>query len=239
MEILLMILVAIIMVASVGAVSRSLNSDLVKGYVNMAIFIGGLVLATSMLLAFEAAAQEAQDNDAVETIMLSGDVDKVMVLKLKNAIAMYPNLKTITLDSPGGYVHIGFEIGHLIRDNGLNTYIYNGDSCASACTYIFMGGKYRGMQFGARLGFHPARAGGFPGAVPLNDILLDGQRLGIDAIEYFVFMSNEDHRLKIVQFLSKSYQNTHYSQMDWYVPRQNNLSHTSLFHSGVVTHFFL
>jgi len=227
------------MVASVGAVSRSLNSDLVKGYVNMAIFIGGLVLATSMLLAFEATAQELQDDEAVEYVMLSGDVDKAMLLKLKNAIAKYPNLKTIALDSPGGYVHIGFEIGHIIRENNLNTYIYGNGSCASACTYIFMGGKYRGMQFGGKLGFHPARAGGFPGSIPLNDILLDGQRLSLDAAEYFLTMVNADHRLKIIQFLSKSYQNTHYSQMDWYVPRKDNLSHTSLFHAGVVTHFFL
>lgn len=238
MEILILITVAVIMMISVGAVSRAARSDLVKGYVNMSIFIGGLVLATTMLLAFEATAQELQDNDSVEVIVLSGDVDKHMEAKLIKALEIYPNLKTVAVDSPGGYVHIGFRIGHLIRDNNLNTFIYRNGSCASACTYIFMGGRYRGMQYGGRLGFHPARAGGFPGGIPLNDILLDGQRLGIDAIEYFVQMSVASKMLAIVQFISKSYQNTHYNEMDWYQPQKENLATKSLLTSGVVTHLF-
>jgi hypothetical protein len=49
----------------------------------------------------------------------------------------------LELDSPGGNLVAGLQLGYVIRELGLATRVPDGKSCASACTYAFLGGLDR------------------------------------------------------------------------------------------------
>ncbi len=52
-------------------------------------------------------------------------------------------LNAVQLNSTGGSVEIGWEIGRLIRKKKLNTYVGKDSRCDSACIYILIGGIQR------------------------------------------------------------------------------------------------
>jgi len=52
-------------------------------------------------------------------------------------------LNAIQLDSFGGNGSIGMQIGRLIRQKHLNTYVSKDSECASACVFILLGGVQR------------------------------------------------------------------------------------------------
>jgi hypothetical protein len=65
------------------------------------------------------------------------------------------------LDSPGGNLKAGIEIGRLLRKHGLSTYVrkHAGDleipgECLSACVYAFVGGYFRYLKKDEILGIH-------------------------------------------------------------------------------------
>jgi hypothetical protein len=49
----------------------------------------------------------------------------------------------LELNSPGGNLGAGLQLGYTIRELGLATRVPDGKSCASACTYAFLGGLDR------------------------------------------------------------------------------------------------
>lgn len=73
---------------------------------------------------------------------------------------------TVVLDSPGGSVVGGVELGRLFRSEYLNTHVakvvYAADGrpalgagiCASSCAYAFLGGRQRSVGEGSRYGLH-------------------------------------------------------------------------------------
>lgn len=61
---------------------------------------------------------------------------------------------TIELTSTGGETVPALFIGRLIRQRGYTTYIPMNAICASACAYIWLGGKTRIIGQGAKIGFH-------------------------------------------------------------------------------------
>lgn len=67
----------------------------------------------------------------------------------------------VVLESPGGSLTAGLELGRVIRKNGLRTRVGSWDNsnqysntCLSACAYAFLGGINREVEKGAKLGFH-------------------------------------------------------------------------------------
>jgi hypothetical protein len=92
---------------------------------------------------------------------------------LKSADASYS--KELHLHSPGGDLVAALELGQLIREAGLSTYVgrsipleglmdvydYNRPVCASACAYAFLGGVTR--SFGVDAVFGVLKRPGFPG----------------------------------------------------------------------------
>ena len=100
---------------------------------------------------------EIQDGDAkkLEHLIRNSDL---------NPLSDY----VVRLNSPGGSLLEGIQIGTVIRAATLQTFISRGDICASACALAFLGGtkRYatgtgigRRMEFGAILGFHGFRNG--------------------------------------------------------------------------------
>jgi hypothetical protein len=63
---------------------------------------------------------------------------------------------TVILESPGGNLRAGLEIGKAIRLKGFSTYVADGEYCASACALAWLGGERRLMSNSARIGFHGA-----------------------------------------------------------------------------------
>ena len=62
------------------------------------------------------------------------------------------NVRTVRINSNGGRIAEAQKISDLIRARGLSTYVTQ--SCVSACTIVFLGGKKRCLFSTAKLGFH-------------------------------------------------------------------------------------
>lgn len=62
----------------------------------------------------------------------------------------------VVLDSPGGDLQAGIEIGKAIRLRGLTTAVLPGGDCASACALAWLGGRDRLLDVSGRVGFHAA-----------------------------------------------------------------------------------
>jgi hypothetical protein len=70
------------------------------------------------------------------------------VLRLKDAV--------VVLDSEGGDLVAGIEIGMAIRLNGFSTLVLDDTLCASACALAWLGGKTRWAAPRAKIAVHAA-----------------------------------------------------------------------------------
>ncbi|MDB5413098.1 MAG: hypothetical protein JWR10_1433 [Rubritepida sp.] len=62
----------------------------------------------------------------------------------------------VMLNSAGGSLTPALNIGRLIRDSRLETFVPDASGCFSACALIFLAGTERNIGQGARVGFHAA-----------------------------------------------------------------------------------
>lgn len=90
-----------------------------------------------------------------------GDPSRLMDA-MNYAVRYRPGSKiaAIDLDTPGGDVAAGNTLGLITRLNGLDTFLYPGATCASACAVIFFSGKQKIVGSGARIGVHRASIAG-------------------------------------------------------------------------------
>lgn len=102
------------------------------------------------------------------TIFANGPIDLFAGERLKRLLAAknIPADSHIYLDSPGGNLVGGIELGRVIREWRLRTNVgvysprsrSNGSTvsgvCFSACALAYLGGYFRFLSDGARLGFH-------------------------------------------------------------------------------------
>ena len=100
---------------------------------------------------------------------------------------------TVWLNSPGGNLFAGMQLGRIIRKHGAWTYIINyrtllPGECYSACAMAFLGGVYRFNDNGARYGVHRAslRGGSPTGGVDVGQHLSAAvanyiREMGVDA----------------------------------------------------------
>jgi hypothetical protein len=95
--------------------------------------------------------------DAKEILSRTIDsVEPCVLTKIKKRVRT-----SVYLNSAGGYMVDGFRLGEFFRENGIQTEIGNGDVCASACAFAFLGGVSRRMTGNAVLLFHsPYRQNG-------------------------------------------------------------------------------
>jgi hypothetical protein len=70
-------------------------------------------------------------------------------------LADNPGVRRIRLNSGGGALSEGVRLRELIVAHGLDT--YSSRECSSACVSAFIGGRFRYLQRGARMGFHLPR----------------------------------------------------------------------------------
>ena len=87
--------------------------------------------------------------------VLEGPIDFPMSTALAAALAQYPEIGELVLQSDGGRVFAARALAKLVREYDLDTRVEA--TCASACTLVFMAGRHRVLGPAGRLGFHGYR----------------------------------------------------------------------------------
>lgn len=64
------------------------------------------------------------------------------------------NINDVILNSAGGNMMAGIEIGIYMRENNISTVLPENAICFSACSYAFMGGKERAINSNAQFAMH-------------------------------------------------------------------------------------
>ena len=94
-------------------------------------------------------------------VYLDGRIDADAPRRLSEALAGVDGQIAVWLNSPGGNLFAGMQLGRIIRERGASTYIVDHrtlrpGTCYSACAMTFLGGVYRFNATGARYGVHRA-----------------------------------------------------------------------------------
>lgn len=98
------------------------------------------------------------------TFQLDGPIDAGAASRLRSRLqAIKGRPVTYWLNSPGGSMAAGMELGRIIRKTGISTNVgkYAGEEsrstpggCYSACALAFLGGGYRYLESGSQYGVH-------------------------------------------------------------------------------------
>jgi hypothetical protein len=88
-------------------------------------------------------------------VVVTGRLEVVDGDRFVSAVSRYENA-TIVLNSDGGNLVAGLEMGNVIRARRYTTLVPDGVHCASACAFAWLGGTRRLMGTEARIGFHAA-----------------------------------------------------------------------------------
>lgn len=113
--------------------------------------------AASFLVAGTASAAEIRwiEDERGDVITIEGELVSGDEVAFAKAIKSLQNA-TVILNSPGGDLAPGLEIGMAIREAGFDTLVPDGAECASACALAWMGGESRAMGDRGSVGFHAA-----------------------------------------------------------------------------------
>ena len=85
--------------------------------------------------------------------IVTGDAD---AFEATAASLTGPNPVVVALDSPGGRIIEGLDIGENVRKHGFATAVFNHARCASTCGLIWLAGKTRFIASQGGVGFHAA-----------------------------------------------------------------------------------
>lgn len=121
----------------------------IQGIVVLGIIVAGLL-------------QNAQASDirpfqvkGMDFIAISGDLEPGDDKRFRD-IAFNKESAIVILQSDGGNLLAGIEIGKAIHFKAFGTYVPSGLPCASACALAWLGGMPRYVDAGSRVGFHAA-----------------------------------------------------------------------------------
>lgn len=88
-------------------------------------------------------------------IEVSGGLGYGVTASVAKLLASNPDIRRIRLNSGGGALSEGVRLREIIIAHGLDT--YSSRECSSACVSAFIGGRFRYLRRGARMGFHLPR----------------------------------------------------------------------------------
>ncbi|WP_299867988.1 hypothetical protein [uncultured Hoeflea sp.] len=134
------------------------------------------------------------------SIVLSGPITAESPSKVSIFLEDISDFDTIILESPGGILSAGIEIGRMIRASGLKTQVGGrapgiakseySDLCSSACAYAFLGGVERSVYGDAKLGFHSFYMSDvYNRFVLAGRAIADAQNVASDIVFYLISMS--------------------------------------------------
>jgi len=162
-----------------------------------------LVVATSAIGPASAAEREAPMTVTVvprsdsgvfrdtALVHLDGRIDPGAPERLSRALEGVTGKIAVWLNSPGGNLFAGMQLGRIVRTHGASTYIIDHRTllpgeCYSACSLTFLGGVYRFNDNGGRYGVHRASLGPAAGDVDRGQDLSAAvggyiREMGVDA----------------------------------------------------------
>ena len=106
---------------------------------------------------------------------LRGDIEPDDPGRIIGFVRAEGPFESVILESRGGSLSAGLELGDFFRSIDAVTRIAQGTICASACVYAFLGGRIRYVEQGAHVGVHRATLSSSP---DLLEALADAARRG-------------------------------------------------------------
>lgn len=128
----------------------------------MRCLVGTLSCIVASVLASSASAITIEQRvvGGQSILMVTGEFQRPDGDKFKRAAERAGRIDEVWFSSPGGNVMAALEIGRYLRKSGLATRVPSGASCASACTYAFIGGVFRAVDPKAKVGVHNSTVSG-------------------------------------------------------------------------------
>lgn len=111
----------------------------------------GFAAAKNMSCNFELTAAQI---DPHRTIALHSDISEGYADLLQRKLSQIDGIPIVFLSSAGGLIDEAMAAGRYLR--AANATVIVNSYCASACLYVFAGGKFRVTNMSARLGLHRA-----------------------------------------------------------------------------------
>lgn len=87
-------------------------------------------------------------------VLVTGEFQYGDEKRFRREILNAKPVSEVIFASPGGNVYAALAIGRFLREIGLPTRVNRGQACASACVYALIGGIFRTIEPGARVGVH-------------------------------------------------------------------------------------
>jgi hypothetical protein len=125
-----------------------------------------LSAVVAIILAFAGCARAADilsspraNNDKIIDVRIHGEITVNDYQRFHDAVQAIDETKTVLvkLDSPGGLIFPGIEIGNLIHLRGWTTWVPEKTVCGSTCAAIWIaGGAHRWATNTSLIGFHAA-----------------------------------------------------------------------------------
>ena len=141
------------------------------------------IYTLALLLAFQSGSADAQSNMTVKGfppelpieiagnrwfVFLDGDIDPDAPQRFERYVTQnrIPDRSIVYLNSPGGSLAAGLELGRLFRKYGFSTDVgrkspfsskssdIDEGGCYSACAYAYLGGQFRYLRQSSRYGVH-------------------------------------------------------------------------------------
>lgn len=184
---------------------------------NIKTIFAAIVLTFSAVAASAGSFSIREYTNGNKFISFYGDIVESDIKRLQQIIRLNPNVGIIQLHSEGGDVDAGWEMARIIRDSGLNTAVGDNAICASACTYMFVGGATRYNHKNARIGFHPVTVTNWGDAEDYtkNEIYDIGQASGLEAAVNYLRYVDAGKEWDAILFIDWIYQNIWHYEMHW------------------------
>lgn len=120
-----------------------------------AALAAGLAASPALALEYQNIAQGRET-----AVLVSGEFNYGDEKRFRQVVLAAKPVSEVIFNSPGGNVFAALEIGRFLRQTGLPTRVNRGQVCASACVYALIGGLFRNIENGARIGVHMSSLSG-------------------------------------------------------------------------------
>jgi hypothetical protein len=113
------------------------------------------ILVPLLVLGLASAAPASEFRIEEETLFLDGQIKAGDAESFAGLLAANPDVKRVSINSPGGDLATGLKMGEIVRKRALNTYVEAGvREAASAAAYLFMAGTERVVKGERGVGVH-------------------------------------------------------------------------------------
>lgn len=133
-----------------------------------------LTAAWALMLLLSHAIAEAEtlygsfvyDDRIKNSLFLTGEIRQGDSFELRKALRDHEDIVIVIMGSAGGNLYEGLQMGSILRDKGISTYVPVGVNCESSCANMFFGGAKRKAE--GKLGVHQFYSGDSQRNAPLG-----------------------------------------------------------------------